>query len=203
LKEVQNAFEEFWQMEAKDRDEIKYSKGKDYESYLIQGKEMIAAWYNELQDDEFKIVGVEVGFSFEVPGIPVPVIGYIDLLEEEVESKTLIVTDFKTAARNFSAGEIDQNMQMTVYDLAVRSNGYSDWDILLRLDCLIKTKTPKFDQHYSIRTEYDRKRLIKKFQNVWEGINKGVFIPNDTSWKCKGCAYKSACQDWFEGKEAA
>jgi len=115
----------------------------------------------------------------------------------------LIVTDFKNGARNFSAGEIDQNMQMTVYDLAVRSNGYSDWDILLRLDCLIKTKTPKFDQHYSIRTEYDRKRLIKKFQNVWEGINKGVFIPNDTSWKCKGCAYKSACQDWFEGKEAA
>ena len=33
------------------------------------------------------------------------------------------------------------------------------------------------------------KRLIRKIQRVWEGISKGVFIPNDLSWRCKTCPY--------------
>jgi len=40
------------------------------------------------------------------------------------------------------------------------------------------------------------KNLKVKVQ-VWEGIQKGVFIPNDTSWKCKNCSYKVACDSWF------
>jgi len=201
LKQVQEAFEEYWEMEAKDRDDIKYSEGKTYKSYLLEGKELLAAWYNKLPEDDFKIIGVEVGFAFEIEGIPVPIIGYIDLLEED--SETLLITDFKTTGRSYSADEIDQNTQMTVYAMAMKANGYADQEVLLRLDCLIKTKTPKFKQYYTIRTEDDEKRLIKKFQKVWDGITKGVFIPNNTSWKCnKGCQYKKACNDWFlEGGE--
>jgi putative RecB family exonuclease len=61
----------------------------------------------------------------------------------------------------------------------------------------VKTKTPKFEQYYTTRTETDELRLIRKIQRVWEGISKGVFIPNDTSWKCKTCPYKQACDKWF------
>lgn len=37
---------------------------------------------------------------------------------------------------------------------------------------------------------------MKKIRSVWEGITKGVFIPNDTSWKCTTCNYKSYCEQW-------
>jgi putative RecB family exonuclease len=77
--------------------------------------------------------------------------------------------------------------------------GYSDREILLRFDCLIKTKTPKFEQYYTSRTETDEKRAVRKINEVWRGIYKGVFIPNDSTsnWKCKGCAFKKPCDEWF------
>ena len=88
-------------------------------------------------------------------------------------------------------------MQLTVYQLAVKANGFSDREILLKFDCLIKTKTPKFEPCWTTRSEVDEKRLVRKTFQVWEGISKGVFIPNDQSWKCNGCAYKKACDEWF------
>ena len=94
---------------------------------------------------------------------------------------------------------MDRNFQLTLYQIATKTNGYSDREILLRFDCLIKTKTPKFEQYYTTRSDLDEQRAARKIAEVWNGIEKGVFIPNDGSsnWKCKGCAYKKACDDWF------
>ena len=64
-------------------------------------------------------------------------------------------------------------------------------------DTLIKTKKPKFEQYYTVRSEIDEKRLVRKIHKVWEGINRGVFIPNDTSWKCPNCQYRQHCDEWF------
>ena len=97
----------------------------------------------------------------------------------------------------YSIDEIDQNPQITIYQMAAKANGFSDREVLLKFDCLVKTKTPRFEQYYTTRTETDELRLIRKIQRVWEGISKGVFIPNDTSWKCKTCPYKKACDAWF------
>jgi hypothetical protein len=49
----------------------------------------------------------------------------------------------------------------------------------------------------------DEIRMVRKIREVWKGIQKRVFVPNDTSWKCKGCHYQKACRDWFEKGEAA
>ncbi len=81
--------------------------------------------------------------------------------------------------------------------MAAKANGYAEREILLRFDALIKTKTPKFESYYTTRSEWDEKKTAKKIIKVWEGISKGIFIPNDTSWKCSNCAYKGACDEWF------
>jgi putative RecB family exonuclease len=81
--------------------------------------------------------------------------------------------------------------------MAMRSNGYADREILLRFDCLIKTKKPKFEQYYTVRSEEDEQRLIRKALAVWNGISKGVFVPNDQSWRHKNCPYRKACDRWF------
>ena len=73
-------------------------------------------------------------------GCPVPIIGAIDLVEEDIAG-TIIVTDFKTSGRAYSNDEVDRNFQLTLYQMAVKANGFSDAEILLRFDCLIKTKT--------------------------------------------------------------
>jgi putative RecB family exonuclease len=83
--------------------------------------------------------------------------------------------------------------------MGARANGFNDREVLLRFDCLIKTKIPKFEQYYSTRSSIEEMKALRKILAVYDGIQKGVYIPNDLSWKCGGCAYKKACEAWFQG----
>jgi len=198
LKDIHAIFETTWKSIAEGRDDIQYSHGKDYKTFLMLGKDLLTTWYNKLPDDNFNILGIEDAFSFQIDGIDIPIIGAMDLVEED-DSGTVIITDFKTSARAYSLDEVDQNQQLTVYQIAAKKNGFGDREILLRFDTLIKTKTPKFEQYWTTRSDLDERRLIKKTQQVWDGIIKSVFIPNDTSWKCRGCMYKNACDEYLGG----
>jgi len=196
LKDTHDLFKDIWNQTAYGRDDIQYSSGKSFETYLTEGVDLLTAWYHKLPDDTFKVTGIEEAFSFELQSLPVPVIGAIDLLEED-ESGTIIIADFKTSGRAYSLDEVDNNMQMTVYQLAMKSNGFGGREILLKLDCLIKTKKPRFEQYYTARSYVDELRLIRKIEKVWEGISSGVFVPNDQSWRHKTCPYRKACDAWF------
>ena len=197
-KELHQIFESYWRETAEGKEDIRYSEGKDFDTLLLEGRELLTVYHNKIPEDNFTIIGVEEPFSFMIGNCPVPIIGAVDLMEED-ESETLIITDWKTSGRAYSNDEVDRNFQLTLYQMAAKANGYSDREILLKFDCLIKTKTPKFEPYYTTRSKTDEIRAAKKIREVWDGINKGVFIPNDGSsnWKCKGCAYKKACDDWF------
>lgn len=203
IKEIHELFEKIWTQTAKGRDDIQYAEGKSFETLLLEGKELLTTYYHKRPINSFQVLAIEEPFSFMVEGCPVPIIGAIDLVEDD-SSSTVIITDFKTSGRAYSNDEVDRNFQLTIYQLAAKANGYTDREILLRFDCLIKTKTPKFEQYYTTRSETDEIRAIKKIGEVWKGISKGVFIPNDSvsNWKCKGCAFKKPCDEWFM-KEAA
>jgi len=198
-KELQELFSKQWKETAQGRDDIQYAEGKGYETLLLEGKELLAAYYHKCPHGQFTVLGVEETFSFTPECCPVPVIGAVDLIEED-ESGAIIIVDWKTSGRAYSADEVDRNFQLTLYQMAARSNGFGDREILLRFDCLIKTKTPKFEQYYTTRTEADFKRAQKKIIEVWRGISNGVFVPNDDSqnWRCKNCSYKKHCNEWFE-----
>jgi putative RecB family exonuclease len=196
LKELHALFEKYWRKAAEGRTDIKYAEGKDFEILLSEGKELLTVYYDKLPEDSFETIAIEEGVGFYVDDMPV--VGFIDLLQED-ESGTLIVTDWKTSGRAYSTEEVNKNLQVTLYAHALKQNGYQDREILLKFDCLIKTKKPKFEQYYTTRTEQDVKRTITKIRHVWEGISKGVFVPNDTSWKCAGCSYQAACKDYLEG----
>jgi putative RecB family exonuclease len=199
LKDIHQIFETTWKGIAQDRDDIRYADGNDFKTLLMYGKDLLTTWYNKLPDDQFTILAIEEAFSFNLPDIPIPIIGSIDLAEMD-SAGTLIITDFKTSGRAYSKDEVSQNQQLTVYQIAAKRNGYADREILLRFDTLIKTKTPKFEQYWTTRSELDERRLIKKAAQVWDGITKGVYVANDTSWKCKGCAHKQACDEYLEGE---
>ena len=200
VKQIHELFEDYWEKNAKDRENIKYAEGTSYQAYQTIGKELLTVWHDKLPDDDFKVLATEVEFALNIPEVPVPVIGYIDLIEED-NAGTIIITDFKSSGRAYSSDEIDKNMQLLIYQMGVKANWYPDREMLLRLDCLIKTKSPKFEQYYTTRGELDERRVIKKIQSVWKGIQSGVFLPNDTSWKCKNCSYKTACDQYLEGGE--
>ena len=196
LKDIHEFFEKQWKEAAEGREDIKYAKGKDFETLLMEGIDLLTAWYMKLQDDHFNVLAIEEAFSFNIPGVEVPIIGAMDLIEED-ESQTLIITDFKTSGKAYSVNEVDNNFQMLIYYMAARANGYADREIILKFDTLIKTKKPKFEQYFTVRSEIDEIRAIKKIQTVWNGIKNNVFVPNDTGWKHNNCAYRKVCDEWF------
>lgn len=202
LTDIHELFKKLWTEAAKDRDDIRYADGKDFKTLLTQGIDLLTAWHSNQDDnDNYRVLAIELAFSFDIADISVPCIGGIDLVEED-EAGTIVITDFKTAARSYSNNDIDRNMQMTIYQMAAKSNGYADREIILKFDTLIKTKKPKFETYYTVRTEVDEKRLIKKIRYVWDAISKEIYIPNDGSWRCNNCQYRQYCQEWFlEGGE--
>ena len=197
LKDIQESFEGFWEEMAQDNPEIRYSEGEDFDTLLKKGRELLAVWHSKLPENDFRVIGVEEPFALIRRDLSVPIIGYIDLLEED-EAGTIVVTDFKTSGRSYSADEVNKNLQLTIYQIAIRENGFRNREILLKLDCLVKTKTPKFEQFYTSRSEIEERRTIKKVQEVWRGMKEGIFIPNDGHWRCQNCGYKKKCDEFLE-----
>lgn len=197
LEELHANFEQYWRQAAEECDDIDYQEGKDFDLLLKEGKGLLTVYHNSLTGDEFKVIAIEQSFRFIIEGIAVPIIGFIDLIEVD-PSGAIIIVDYKTASRAYSADQVDRNFQMTLYQMAAKAMGYHDREILLRLDCLIKTKKPRFEQFYTTRNYLDERRAIKKIAEVWKGISREIFIPNDLSWRCNGCGYKTYCDAWFE-----
>lgn len=195
-KAMQEKFEKYWLNAAKDNETIKYKKGNSYRSLLNMGKRLLKTYAeNNTDNDNFNVLAVEEPFRLKIEGLPVPVIGAMDLLEEDA-SGTLIITDHKTLSRAYSPAEVDKNFQLTVYHMAAREN--SSRDIVMKFDCLIKTRTPRFEQFYTVRSEESIRKAIKKITLIWSAMEKEVFLPNDNSWRCGFCEYSSHCKKWFE-----
>jgi len=194
--ELQSLFETYWNEAEEDNSEIKYKEGRDFNTALDEGKALLKAFSDNYPNDNFNILAIEEPFHFYIDGLETPIVGYIDLIEED-ENGTIIITDHKTSSRAYCKNDVEKNFQLTVYYMAAKAKGFSDREILLKFDCLIKTKTPKFEQYYTKRTPIDEKRAIKKITKVWEGIEQCIFIPDDGSWRCKDCSFRKNCDQWF------
>jgi putative RecB family exonuclease len=199
--QLQERFTYHWTLRASGNEEIKYRPENNFDSLMEQGKSLLKVYHENFHDENVTVLAIEEPFSFTIEGLPVPLVGVMDLLEEDNQG-SIIITDFKTAARSYTEDDVSKNPQLMLYHMASRFNGHGDRNIVMKLDCLIKTKTPQFKRYYTARDRMDELKATKKIHAVWKGISRGVFIPNDTSWKCNECFYKGACNDWYR-EEAA
>lgn len=189
-------FELHWTERVKDNIYIKFRDGKTFESMLEEAKALLTLHQDMNPPNDLEVLMVEEAFAFKLEGVDVPIIGVFDLVEKD-PSNTILVTDWKTSSKAYSSTDIDENMQMLLYQMALRTMGYENHEILLKLDVLIKTKTPKVDAYFTTRSEKDENRLAKKIQAVWQGIQNEIFIPSDGNWKCTNCPYKdNFCKEW-------
>ena len=139
LSMILELFEEYWNEELTKTSNIKFKKGVTAESLFIEGKSLLTVYCDKYPYDDFKVLSVEEAISFTIPGLPVAIIGGIDLVEED-ESGTIIITDHKTAGKAFSLAEVNRNIQHTIYQMAMKKL-YPGRDILYKIEALIKTKS--------------------------------------------------------------
>lgn len=178
---------------------VKWKEKESFDSAMEQGQSLVrlyaeAADLERVESDAI-ILATELPFAISLPGVPVPIIGAMDVVQEEKDG-SLTIVEVKTTAKSYTTSDIDMTDQLTCYQMALREIGYAGRDVNLRLDTLVKTKVPKLETHYTARTELDEARLTRKLRETWMAIEAGIFLPSDGSWKCSGCAYRKACAEW-------
>ncbi len=142
-----------------------------------------------------QIQGIDKKVKLELPGIVLPVVGYVDLITENA------VIDFKTSKRKWSQVQADKSLQPTFYLAALNQIGTVQLPAKFTYIILTKTKVPQVQIIETERTAQDVFRLFDLIASVWDAIKKEVFPPTDPSnWWCseKYCGVWTHCE--FGGK---
>ena len=189
--ELVERFSEAFRIEAEATPNLIYKEGENFDSLIALATKMLdAALAN--WTDYYTVKGVAQAFKVDVLGLDKPLIGEFDLIVQD--GRDACIVDWKTSASRWPAGKADRDLQATVFSYAYeKQNGTAP---LFRFDVVTKTKKPGCESHYTSRGFHDFQRfevLVNRTQNA---INKGVFLPNETSYACSECPYRDRCRQW-------
>ena len=179
-----------------------YSKTiSDKKAAVEKGKSMLEIFHSGVDLTGFEVVAAELPLSatlFTNEGQPTDfkLVGVIDLILRN-EAGDVLIVDNKTGARSMTQSTADEDNQMTAYSYLLATNKFINptAPTECRFDVLLKTKTPKLQQLYTMRAREDRKRFSKVSIAVLKGIDAQIFIPQK-SWMCTGCQFNNACSQW-------
>lgn len=135
---------------------------------------------------------IETKVVLDVLNVPVPIIGYVDLIEQD-----FVPADIKTSNKSWSEDRANTEMQPTFYLAAIMQSGPNfNRDLKFRYYIFVKTKMPKIQVIETTRTPADLFWLLEMIEDVWQGIEREVFPPNPGTWKCapKWCDYWDRCR---------
>ena len=123
------------------------------------------------------------------PGTKLPLKGYIDLIDDRG-----CIIDHKTTKRSYPENTAEKDVQLTAYSLAFRTL-YGEEEDGVRLDVMVRNKTPKIQQLYGTRTQADIDRFSRLAGQLENAINSGVYYPNE-GYMCGICGYQGMCEKW-------
>ena len=197
LEILQDVFSEAWKWEYKADDLLQLSDD-EYNQHNATGRRMMDALnQNWLEDD---IINTSQAFITFIPGVSKPLVGEIDLIVRN-DLGNIILVDWKTAAKKWSEGKASKDMQATCFSYAWKQ--LSSVIPEFRYDVVTKTKEPTYIQHSTRRTADDFDRMIYLIQAVEQAVKAEAFLPNETSYFCKGCEYATACKSWHREQSRA
>ena len=158
----------------------------------------LSALYHQAVAPEVQPLFIEHEFRIPVAGAAVPLLGFIDVIDER-----FVIRDLKTASKTPSEGEAASSLQLTAYAMAYREL-VGGIEAGVALDYLVQTKQPKTVTLLANRTELDIARLRLIMNHVLTAINTGLFYPNPSNFMCsaKNCGYWQACHKRYGGMTA-
>lgn len=189
--EIVGQFEDAFQIEVEATPNLIYKDGENFGTMIDLAVKMLdtalANW-----SDFYTVKAAAQAFRITVPGLDKPLIGEFDLLVQD--GSDVCIVDWKTAACRWPAGKADRDFQATVFCYAYeKQTGTAP---LFRFDVITKTKNPSFESHYTCRGIHDFARFEVLANQAQRAMNRGVFLPNETSFACHECPYRNRCRQW-------
>lgn len=141
---------------------------------------------------------VEQKFVVDFENFDMPLLGYIDLIDEPGD-----IIDHKTTSRAPSMIEkdIQSSLQLTAYSLGYRSK-FQKVEKGIRADVMFRPGKKKGAQVLPFPTTRNQQqidRFLKTMAYVAEAIERGLFYPCQPSWACSPeyCGFYDLCmKEW-------
>lgn len=170
--------------------EIRVRPGFSEKDWRQVGRDCVKSYYEShapFEKDKTVAVERKVGFDLEVDGKTYRIEGYVDRLALGKDG-AFEVHDYKTAKTLPTQADVDEDVQLAVYDLAVR-------------DAWPDTKDVRLIWHYvrhgksltSSRTAEQRQALKKALGDVIDEIKRDHEFPPKESALCAWCEYRDIC----------
>jgi CRISPR/Cas system-associated exonuclease Cas4 (RecB family) len=137
-------------------------------------------------------IEIETHVTLEVPNVPIPVIGYVDLIFEDGTP-----ADIKTSSKKWGQSRADTELQPNFYLAALSQQNQTDiLDGKFIYYILTKAKSPILQEVVTYRKPADLFFVYDLVKSVWDAISAGAFPHNPTGWKCsdKYCGYWDRCR---------
>ena len=176
---------------------IQFKCGDDLDALRETGRGLVEVYLEEAKIG--KILAVEQPFQASLVDprtgeeLEPRLVGFFDLIEEH-EDGSVSVVEIKTAARKWSAGQVELDLQGSLYAEAVSRSGLvpDGREARLRYDILVKNKKPILDRQHTIRRPEERHMALCIAVDALKAIEHGAFYRNP-SWACSGCQYRKQC----------
>jgi hypothetical protein len=123
---------------------------------------------------------IEKKVTLSVPGVPVPVIGYIDIITADG-----IPCDFKTSGKAWYQEKANAELQPLFYLAAMAQAGEPVPDGKFRFYVFTKAKAPKAQILEVKHKAGELLWLLDHIRQTWESIQAGIFTTRAGSFKCK------------------
>lgn len=122
---------------------------------------------------------IERKVELRVPSVPIPIIGYIDLITQDG-----VPGDFKTSSKSWSSDRAAGELQPLFYLAALNQAKVNVPGWRFRHYTIVKTKQPKFE---TFEVSHNPKELFFLFdviKRVWLSIQANIFPLHPNSWQC-------------------
>lgn len=192
--ELVDVFAESFDHEVSEGDApVHYDEDQTRETIIETANGMVEA-FRDAVTPPFELIDRERSFSIElghpVTGemLPVPVVGSIDAVILRNGEKLL--WELKSSTRRWTADQLDNDGQVTLYQVASRTLGHAD----AKLELVVTTKTKKPDVQIErlVRHRRDEQELVELAFGVLAAIEAGVDF-RVRGWQCRSCQWAGSC----------
>ncbi|HEY54834.1 MAG TPA: PD-(D/E)XK nuclease family protein [Dehalococcoidia bacterium] len=176
LEELLRFYEQNWHPEG-------YESADEEANYKVYGREMLARFW-EIHRPDFRLpIAVEWMFNIDIEGVKLR--GFIDRVDK-LDSGGLAIIDYKTDRELFTKDYLAQNLQLTLYQLAVEQSWFLPVERLTLYH--FRSNTPCSCPPRGEAQLEEARRLVLA---VAEGIARGDF-PAVESGRCP-CDFPEHC----------
>lgn len=175
---------------------IRFGEKETRESMIEQAQRMLGAWTTWSRPTA-RILAIEHEFRVPIADWLPPLVGRIDLVEEDLETGRINVVDVKSSRNRWSLDDVRQHAgQLALYRAGVedlvRNIGKP---ARVGFEIITKGKTPVVERLYLDDGGETVERQVKAATMVVEAIERGIYLPSP-SWQCSTCPWARPCRDW-------